>query len=179
MYRAILLFLILLLSRFAQAGDAKPSIDDEIAAFVRGAEIQNVRWTKYDGSDFKQFYCVADAPRAGVAGLHLTAGPVMAEANGRDIVVEGSLGRYPVKWIRRVIKDGSRQAETVVHYAPRGWAHVLIEAPDEVGLLRFISEFGRLAIFAPPVGETRFVGPGFIDSGLRAERAFEPGAGTN
>lgn len=174
MLRALSILLALTWCDFAAAAEVKPAADEEIAAFLGGVEIPNVRWTKYDGSDFKLYYCIAESPRAGVAGLHLSQRPILTEASRTGITIEGSLGRFAVKWIRRVIKDGSRQAETVVQYSPKGWVHVLIEAPDEVGLLRFINEFGRLAIFAPAKVETRFVGPGFIDSGLRSERVPEP-----
>lgn len=170
MLRALSILLALAWCDFTAAAEVKPEADEEIAAFLGGVEIPNVRWTKYDGSDFKLYYCIAEAPRAGVAGLHLSGRPILTEPSRTAITIEGSLGRFAVKWIRRVLKDGSRQAETVIQYAPKGWVHVLIEAPDEVGLLRFINEFGRIAIFAPVRGETRFVGPGFIDSGLRSEQ---------
>ncbi len=167
MRRLTALFLSLLL--IAQARAAEVVADDQaISDFLRGVQIQNVRWTKYDGTNFTIYYCIGESPRAGVAGVYLSASEVMTEPSDRDIAIDGELGRFRVKWLRRVIKDGSRQAETVVHFAPKRWAHVLVEAPDEVGLLRFISDFGRLAIFATRPAESSFVGPGFIDTRLSA-----------
>jgi hypothetical protein len=174
---AALLFLSLTFAAAAHAEDPVP--EKEIAAFLEGTDIRNVRWTKYDGTDFTIYYCIAESPRAGVAGLYLSRNPIETDQNARDIAVDGAFGRFEVKWKRRVIRDGSRQAEAVVQYAPKRWAHVLVEAPDEVGIMRFVSEFGTLAIFAAERNEKRFVGPGFIDTGLRSKPVVKPTAAAN
>lgn len=165
--------LALLLTIASAAAEETPGEEKIIAALLSGVEIPNVRWRTFETSDLNVYYCIAEAPRTGAAGLELGRKPFALRAKKTDIAVEGSLGRFRVKWLRRTISDGSRQAETTFRCGPEQWARVIVEASDEIGLLQYISEFGRLAVFAPPAEEKSYAGPGLVDPKLRSSVSAE------
>ncbi len=76
MLRALSLLLTFALAPALHAGNASP--DKELAAFLGEVEMQNVSWTKYDGTDFTLFYCTAQPPRTGAAGVYLSREPIAA-----------------------------------------------------------------------------------------------------
>ncbi|MDQ6860735.1 MAG: hypothetical protein M3032_06220, partial [Verrucomicrobiota bacterium] len=164
MLRLLFTSIILLLLSLASARAQEVEVEtNDLAAFLRGVEMRNLRWRTFDTSEVKVYYCTAEPPRTGAAGIELGGKPFVIRVNEADIPIDGSFGRFQVKWFRRTIKDGSRQAETTFRCGQRQWAHVIVEARDELGVLQFISEFGRLALFAPTTKQERYAGPGLVD----------------
>ncbi len=175
MLRATFISVLLLLLPIADvAADQTEAVEKDIVAFLSGVEMQNLRWRTFETSDLKVYYCLAEPPRAGAAGIELGRKPFAVRVKETDIAIDGSFGRFPVKWFRRTIKDGSRQAETTFRCGSQQWAHVMIEAQDELGVLQFISDFGRLALFAPPAKEQSYAGPGLVSPKLRARASADP-----
>ncbi|MFL6530232.1 MAG: hypothetical protein ACJ8KX_07155 [Chthoniobacterales bacterium] len=173
MLRATFTFLILLLG-IASPRAQNGADDKELPGFLRAAKMQNVRWRTFETKDLSVYYCMAEHPRTGAAALELGRKPFVIAVKETDIAVDGSFGRFPVKWFRRTISDGSRQAETTFRSAPQQWAHVMVEARDEVGILQFIGDLGRLALFAPVTEEKSYAGPGLVDPKLRSRPSTEP-----
>jgi hypothetical protein len=166
MSRLLSIFVFVCVAASSPGGEVAPA-EKKLTEFLSGLAMQNVTWKAYEGSGCTIYYATAQPPRRGAVGVYIGASPFTFEADERSTSLDGSLGRFPVKWVRR-IEDGFIQTETVLCYAPHQYAHVLIQSPDEPELNRFVSEIGRLAIFAPVAVEKNFVGPGFVDSGLRS-----------
>ena len=86
--------------------------EDELPRFLGHVPPDQLTWHVVNGPDFIVYYGKANPPLAGSVGFYLGGFPQDLERS--QTTFRSRLGRFSVKWHRRVAADGSIHQETVM-----------------------------------------------------------------
>ena len=111
-------------------------------------------WSRSIGIDCVFYYGHAKPPIQGDVVIYLGGFPPF-EADETATKVEGRLGRFTVKWQKKILRDKSIIQEAVIPLDSYWKAHVVVKADRETDAGKLINEISGLPTFtqAPkPVG---------------------------
>jgi hypothetical protein len=136
--------------------DPQPIPENELPRFLGPVSSDQFTWRVTEGPDFEVYYGKANPPLDGSVGFYFGGFP--QDMNPGQTTVKSRLGRFPIKWHRRVAADGSIEQEGIIliDSVMSLRAHVWANAPNETQLDNVLSVVGRLPTFASGAVPSRF-----------------------
>jgi len=132
--------------RWARVPDeAKPMADQKLAEFLGSVPPPAITWRKYIGPDFDVYYGHANPPLSGDISFYLGCCSGFTP-EPQSSIVEGKLGRFPVRWHRRITDDDSVTQNALVEIDHHE-VDIAISARRQQEVDQLVAVVGRLAIF--------------------------------
>lgn len=126
---------------------AKPLSNDEASEFLGQAGPKLISWSKTRGPDFDVYYGRPKSNVSGHVSIYFGYAPDFRPDWSMD-TVESTLGKFQVKWQRKVRTDGTVAELTLVSIDRHLKVQVWVEAKNQFDVDKLISEISGLPVFA-------------------------------
>jgi len=144
--RSSLIGVVLALLLSADATNAKPMSQKELAEFLGSVAPKKIEWTKSMGADFDAYAGRAMPPLSGTVNIYIGGWPHF-KRDAKSTAVAGRLGMFPLTWHRKVAPDGTISQEAALKLYDAWKVDIWLEAKRQSDIDGMIALISKLPTF--------------------------------